>query len=405
MKAAWIVLLGFLLAGCGSKQAPGTAESSPPKNGGEEAHPEKYIEIADVVELSVDAQRRAGIEVAPVRSSNVQTQLRVTGTVEPTDSRLAEIRPLARGRVLQVLVKVGDRVSADQVLARFDNIEASELFSQLDSALAELQRLRIQQGNSAKQAERSRSLVNIGAVPAKDAETAESGARSAEEAIRAQQAVIAGIETRAKRFGVTTLEDSGNAAIRAPYSGVVTKVDTAAGAVVDSATVLLTLADLGRVYVEGQVFERDLGKVRVGQPARITVDAYPNETFVGRVTTIRDVLDPQTRTVGVRCEVDNRSGRLKLEMFATLTIPTSESHMALSVPADAVQTINRRQVVFVRQGDLHFEAREVEASGQGSDVEILAGLKDGEPVVTKGAFQLKSAFLARQLEAEHEHDR
>lgn len=173
----------------------------------------------------------------------------------------------------------------------------------------------------------------------------------------------------------------------------------------DSSNTLLSLADLSRVYVEGQVFERDLGKIRIGQPARISVDAYPGQYFQGRVTAIRDVLDPQTRTAGVRCEVDNSTGRLKLEMFATLSVPTSDSHSALSIPANAVQTINRRQVVFVRAGELHFEAREVQVIGDGPDVEIAAGLKEGGPIVTKGAFQLKSAYLARQLQAEHEHGR
>jgi cobalt-zinc-cadmium efflux system membrane fusion protein len=275
----------------------------------------------------------------------------------------------------------------------------------MDAARAELQRLRIQQANAQRQAERSRSLVNIGAVPAKDAEVAESDARSLEEAIRAQQGVISGIETRVKRFGVSSASEAGSAAIQAPFAGVVTKVDVAPGDVMDAATTLLALADLTRVYVEGRVYERDLGKVRLGQPARITVEAYPGQSFQGRVAAIRDVLDPQTRTAGVRCEVDNAAGRLKLEMFATLSVPTSESHQALSVPADAIQTINRRKVVFVREGDLHFEAREVQVIGDGQDVEVIAGLKDGEPIVTKGAFQLKSAFLARQLEAEHEHDR
>ncbi|MGH9460254.1 MAG: efflux RND transporter periplasmic adaptor subunit, partial [Vicinamibacteria bacterium] len=182
-------------------------------------------------------------------------------------------------------------------------------------------------------------------------------------------------------------------------------VDAAPGDVVDSSSTLLSLADLSRVYVEGQVYERDLGKIRLGQPARISVEAYPGESFQGRVVAIRDVLDPQTRTAGVRCEVDNSSGRLKLEMFATLSVPTSESHSALSVPADAVQTINRRQIIFVREGELHFGAREVQVIGDGRDVEVAAGLKDGEPIVTKGAFQLKSAYLARQLQAEHGHDR
>ncbi len=226
-----------------------------------------------------------------------------------------------------------------------------------------------------------------------------------DESVRAQLGVIAGIETRTKRFGVASTDEAGAAAIRAPFAGVVTQIDVAPGAVVDSSSTLLSIADLSRVYVEGQVYERDLGKIRLGQPARISLEAYPDQYFQGRVASIRDVLDPTTRTAGVRCEVDNSSGRLKLEMFATLSIPTSESHAALSVPADAVQTINRRQVVFVREGDLHFEAREVQVSGDGPDVEILAGLKDGEPIVTKGAFQLKSAFLARQLQSEHEHDR
>ncbi len=370
-----------------------------------EAHPEKYIEVADVVELSDEAQRRAGIEVVPVRLATVQTQIKMTGTVEPVDSRLAQVRPLARGRVLEVLVRVGDRVAANQTLVRFDNIEASELLSQLDAARAELQRIRIQQTNAQRQAERSRSLVSIGAVPTKDAESAEADARGLEESVRAQQSVIAGIETRVKRFGVSSSQESAAAAIRAPFAGVVTKVDAAPGDVVDSSSALLSLADLTRVYVEGQVYERDLGRIRIDQPARISVGAYPGQFFQGRVASIGDVLNPATRTAGVRCEVDNTSGRLKLEMFATLSIPTNEAHSALSVPADSVQTINRRQVVFVRSGELHFEAREVQVIGDGPDLEVVAGLKDGEPIVTKGAFQLKSAFLARQLEAEHAHDR
>lgn len=403
MRTMALVLCALAIAGCGRKTEPSV--QSKQEKADDEAHPDRYIEVADVVELSLDAQRRAGIEVEPVRLASVQTQIRMTGTVEPADSRLAQIRPLARGRVLEVLVRVGDRIAVNQILVRFDNIEASELLSQLDTARAELQRLRIQQANAHKQAERSRSLVDIGAIPAKDAETAEAEARGTDESVRAQQGVIAGIETRTKRFEVSSTDEPGGAAIRAPFAGVVIEVNAAPGDVVDSSTVLLSLADLSRVYVEGQAYERDLGKIRIGQPAQISVEAYPSQYFQGRVAAIRDVLDPATRTAGVRCEVDNSAGRLKLEMFATLSIPTSESHSALSLPSDAVQTINRRQVVFVREGELHFEAREVQVSGEGPAIEILAGLKDGEPIVIKGAFQLKSAFLARQLQSEHEHDR
>lgn len=396
MKHFLLVMSVLLMGGCGKE--PVASEQAQESKTVPEAHPDNFIEDADVVELTAEAQRRAGIEVTPVRLAKVETQIRMTGSVQPLDSRVTQVRPLARGRVEQVLVRVGDRVATGQAVARFDNIEAGDLASQVDAARAELQRLKIQQTNAVRQAERSRSLVNIGAVPAKDAENAEADARAMEEAIRAQQSVIAGIEARVSRFGAAS-------EIRAPFAGVVTEVRSAAGEVVDSSSVLLTITDLSRVFVEGQVFERDLGKVRLGQSARISVDAFPDETFQGRVTAIGNSVNPQTRTAAVRCEVENSSGRLRTEMFANLSLPTSESHTALSVPRDAVQVINRRSIVFVRLNDLHFEAREVQVSGDGPNVEIMGGLKDGEPIVTQGAFQLKSVFLARQLQSEHEHDR
>lgn len=397
MKHLMFVTSLVFLSACGQKPAASEQTKEGKNASVAEAHPDNFIEDADVVELTTEAQRRAGIEVTPVRLAAVQTQIRLTGSVEPLDSRVTQLRPLARGRVEQVLVRIGDRVNAGQTVVRFDNIEAGDLTSQVDAARAELQRLKIQQTNAVRQAERSRSLVNIGAVPAKEAENAEADARAMEEAIRAQQSVIAGLEARVNRFGVAS-------EIRAPFAGVVTEIRSAPGEVVDSASVLLTITDLSRVFVEGQVFERDLGKIRLGQPARITVDAFPNEIFLGKVAAIGNSVNPQTRTAAVRCEVDNSRGQLRTEMFANLSLPTADSHRALSVPADAVQVINRRKVVFVRLNELHFEAREVETSGDGPTVEIMGGLKDDEPVVTRGAFQLKSVFLARQLQTEHEHD-
>ena len=400
----WLTLLLVLtVAGCSRKgdaprEAPGEA-----KRVRDEAHPEKYIEQANVVELSLDAQKRAGIEVAPARVRTVQAEVRVTGSIQPIDNRIVHLRPLAKGRIEQVLAKVGDRVQKDQVVAILDNIEAGELGSQLATAQAELQRLRLQQVNARRQAERSRSLVDIGAVPAKEAEAAETESRALEEAVRAQESTMSGIEIRLKRFGGTTNGTTSGTAIRAPFAGVVVSAESAPGDVVDSASVMFSVADLSRVYVDAQVYEKDLGKIRIGQLAIITIDAFPNQNLQGRVAVIRNILNPQTRTVAVRCEVDNPDGRLRLEMFANVVIPTTDTHTALAVPADAVQTINRRRVVFVRKAELHFEAREVEVLGDGSLAEITAGLQGGEAVVVKGAFQLKSAFLARQLESEHGH--
>ncbi|HRJ17642.1 MAG TPA: efflux RND transporter periplasmic adaptor subunit [Bryobacteraceae bacterium] len=354
--------------------------------------------------MSAEAQRRAGLVIEEVKPGKVEVQIKATGTVQPIDSRIVHLRPLARGRVMRVLARIGDRVEKDQVLAHFDNIEAGELSSQIDAARAELQRIRIQLANSRRQADRARNLLEVGAVPAKEYEAAESEARALEEAVRAQQSTLAGIETRLKRFGASFNGDASLTTIRAPFAGVVIKTEAAPGDVIDSSSILFSVADLSRVYVEAQVYEKDLGRIRINQPVFITVDSYAGEVFEARVAAIKDILNPQTRTAAVRCELANPGGKLKLEMFANLAIPTTDTHMALTVPSEAVQTINRRQVVFVRKADLHFEAREVQVLGDGVRLEISGGLKEGEPVVVKGAFQLKSAFLAKELESEHGHD-
>lgn len=402
MRLPALLVLALAAASCARRDPP--APLDPAVAAADEAHGDDHIEAANVVEMSLEAQRRAGIEVLPARAGKVQVLIKATGTVQPMDSRIAQLRPLARGRILQVLAKTGDRVARDQVLARFDNIEAGELASQAAAARAEIQRSRIQLTAARRQQERARGLLAIGAVPAREFEAAEAAANEIEAGLRAQQSSLAGLETRLRRFGPASGGDPAATEIRAPVAGVVVSAAAAPGDVIDAATTLFSIADLSRVYVEARVYEKDLGKVRIDQPVLISVDAYPREVFHGRTAAIKDILDPVTRTAVVRCELPNPAGRLKLEMFANLTIPAMDAHHALAVPAAAVQTVNRRQVVFVRKAALHFEVRPVQALGSGPLLEIAAGLNEGEMVVTKGAFQLKSAFLAKELDSEHAHD-
>ena len=408
MRQTWIIVLAVgLLAGCGKRAAMeegGDARKAKAPEAAE-PHPKDYIEEANVVELAVEAQRRAGIEVAPLAMGAADAKVLLTGSVQPIDSKVSEIRPLARGRVIQVNVKLGDRVQGGQVLAQFDNIEAGELASQHASALAELQRLKVQQANAQRQAERSRSLVSIGAVPAKDAENGEAEVRVISESIRAQEATTTGLASRLSRFGVQPGADPGNAtaSIRAPFPGLIVKLNVAPGTVIDPTMPLFSIADLSSVYVEAQVFEKDLGRIRIGQHPQVRFEAYPGATFTGRVVSIRDILDPRTRTAGVRIEMPNPTNKLRMEMFASVELPTLGTHAAMTVPSEAVQTLNRRPVVFIKQDALHFAAREVVTAGEGLTKEIVSGVKEGEPVVVKGAYQLKSVFLSRQTGEEHEH--
>jgi cobalt-zinc-cadmium efflux system membrane fusion protein len=396
VSLAWIV---------SCSRAPVAAPAAE-KEAGEE-HPEKHLEAANVIEMSLEAQRRAGIEVAPAASGRVQSQLSVTGTVQPVDTRVVEVRPLAHGRLQGVFVKVGDCVEKDQPLAEFDNIQAGELISQINSAQAELQRLKIQSANAMKQADRTLRLAKLGAAAAREAESAEAEAEAMAEAVHAQESAILGLKARLKRFGLEPKADPSASltTLVSPFAGVVVRMEAAPGDAVEPSTILFSVADLSRVYVEARVYEKDLGRIRAGQPAYVTVEAYPDQRLPARVVAIKDILDKETRTAAVRCELANPDGKLKLEMFAAVVLPTSEAHQGLSLPHEAVHTVNRRRVVFVRQDSVHFEVREVKILGDGDRLEIIGGLKLGEPVVVRGAFQLKSVYLSRELKTEHgEHD-
>ena len=375
------------------------------KAGSEEREKGESKGEAGTVEITPEAQQRSSIVVTPAAATPMTQLLQATGTVQAIDSSLAHVRPLTRGRLQDVLIKVGDRVAASQVLAQIDSIEAGEILTQYNSAQAELQRLKIQSTAQQRQVERNRRLAEIGAVPQKEYEFSVAEQQGLQEGIRAQESTITGLTARLRRFGITDPSaDAGPmTAIRAPFAGVIIRMAAAPGEVVESGAELFSVADLSTVYVQAQVYEKDLGQVRVGQTASIGIDSYPGEHFTGRVASISDLIDPQTRTAAVRCLVANPGARLKLDMLANVQFPTSMKRAALSVPVDAVQDVEGKPTVFVRTAPSQFSVRQVEIGSSGDGrIEIVRGLREGEPVVTKGAFAVKSVLLGKELKEEKE---
>ena len=387
MKAVLIVVvLCLALASC-TKTKP--AES-----------PETEKKASGLITMEPAAQQHVGMKISPVKMTQLTEYLQVTGTVQPVDSRVSQVRSPARGRLLDVRAKVGDRVRAGQDLARIDNLEAGELTAQLSSARAELQRFKVLLAAQSKQVDRNQKLSEIGAAPQKDYEQSRAEYQALEESIRSQEAVTAGLTARLRRFGKSDPDPSTSVttAITAPFDGIITKAVTAPGEIVEPSTELFTVADISRVWVQAEVYEKDLGRIQVGQSAIIHVDTYPNETFAGKVTYISDALDPQTRTAKVRCEVANDRIRLKLDMFATVQLPTTFSRQSVAVPIGAIQQLETKSVVFVQRGPAQFEAREIKpGKNVNGQVEVLEGLREGEPVVTVGAFHLKSIIAGKAL--------
>jgi membrane fusion protein, heavy metal efflux system len=375
------------------------AEKAPPKPPG-------------VVEISEEAQKNGGVQVATVAVTTLPTALRVTGVVAPEESRVSHIRPLARGVIEQIFVSLGARVSKGQTLVAYDNIEMGQLVGEYLSAKAAQQQTEADLDVRRRALERAEELIKLEAVAQQTLELRRAEFRNAEAAVTSQRAGVTRIEEQLHRFGLSdddlarlTPQEgtsahriASHASLRSPVSGVVTKYDVAVGELVGPDTEVFTISDLSTVWVLADVYEKDLGKVRPDVSVAVHVDAYPERVFNGTLTYVSDLIDPQTRTAKVRCVVPNGDGALKLDMFTRVAIPTAERRQGLAVPRAAVQTVGNMPIVFVRESATTFARRDVtlgaEADGR---VEVLKGLKAGDVVVSEGSFYLKTALLREQI--------
>ncbi len=177
--------------------------------------------------------------------------------------------------------------------------------------------------------------------------------------------------------------------LRAPVGGHVVERDVQQGQKVMAGEALYRIADLSTIWVEGEVFERDLSSVRLGQEVRAEFDALPDRVRTGRITYIYPTLDPQTRTSRVRVALTNAGLQLKPGMYATLIWRGAGVMSALSVPRTAVVSTGQRDLVFVKRPDGMIEPRVVELGVSTSDrIEILSGLALGDTVVKSATFLL-----------------
>ncbi|MGE0031362.1 MAG: efflux RND transporter periplasmic adaptor subunit [Steroidobacteraceae bacterium] len=175
--------------------------------------------------------------------------------------------------------------------------------------------------------------------------------------------------------------------IRSRTDGVVTELTARAGMRFMPGETLFQIADLADVWVVASVFEQDLGFVHPGQPAAVSLTAFPGRAFTGRVTFVYPTVEPETRTARVRIELPNADGLLKPELFGTVEIVAGDTVAAVAIPESAVLDSGTRRVVLIELGGGAFEPREVELGARGDGyVEVMSGVADGERVVVNGNF-------------------
>jgi cobalt-zinc-cadmium efflux system membrane fusion protein len=187
---------------------------------------------------------------------------------------------------------------------------------------------------------------------------------------------------------------SGTLPVKSPINGVVVDRNVVIGQFIEAATTAFKIINLSSVWVDGQIYEKDAGKITSKTAADFIASSYPDEPFKGVVTFIGQVIDEKTRTITIRAEFNNPSGKLKPQMFGELRIPNENNSTALLVPAEAVVKIDNVDCVFIQKEDTLFEKTPVIiCCAQNDKFEIVKGLRDGASVVVKGAFYLKSDLL------------
>jgi RND family efflux transporter MFP subunit len=337
-----------------------------------------------LIRLTPDLAARAGIEVTAAEATSVAERARVPGTVRPNAYRQVGVTPLVSGRVTRVLVELGQAVSRGTVIAEVYSPEAAGARAMYLSAQADAEA-----GES--QLRRTERLVALGSASQQELERVRAEHLRHETQVREAAARLRLLGMDPSRLGDAHAEGS-TVSVVSPQVGVVIDRPATAGMTAEPSTVLATIAELSPVWILADVYERDLGRIRVGATAVSTTPAYPGVEWRGRVTYIAPEVRPETRTAQVRIEVPNPEARLKFGMFvdAAIDVPPAS---AVTVPSAAVQTIGADMVVFVPEGETPhaFRERRVRLGATaGTRATVLEGLTAGERVVSKGSFELRA---------------
>lgn len=355
---------------------------------------EEAAEKKDELKLSKDEADRAGITLEELKAQALTDTVTVTATIRANQDRIARIAPRVEGRVVSVSGNLGDSVRPGQALATLDSVAVGEASSALSQARSAS---RVAEADY----KRAASLQAEEIISQKDFLRARAENEKASAALRAAQDHL-------RLLGVpgTSGIAASVFALISPLAGTIIEKKAVIGGLAGPADSLFVVADLSKLWIEANLAEAQLSKVRVGAKASVTVAAYPDEVFPGRVTYVASILDKETRSIPARIEVDNADGRLKPEMFATATIESTApkavpSRDVLTVPDQAIVLMQGQPTVFVFEGG-SYEQRAIEPGERlGTRTIVKSGLKPGEQVVGAGTYALKARVLKSQIGDTH----
>jgi len=360
--AVAVLALSLALSGCGQKVEANPKLGAPPAA--------DVIHESDGSIFQVDHPEQFPVVSAGEHSA--APELNTTGTVSADVSRNIPVISLASGRIVEIDARLGDTVTKGQLLLKVQSQDIAQAFSDYRQAVAD-------ETLAKAQLERSKELLEKGAIAKKDEEVAEDAE------VKAKVTVETAIE-HIKVLGADLDHPSSIVEIHAPVSGVITDQQVTASAGVktlDNSPNLFTISDLSKIWIICDVYENDMSFVHLGEYADVHLAAYPKMVLKARIANISPTLDPNIRTEKVRLEMEN-SGLFRFGMFVTATFHGLLQDVRATVPADAILHLHDRDWVYAPNGNKQFRRIEVVGGNMlpGGLQEILSGIKPGQQVVS-----------------------
>jgi cobalt-zinc-cadmium efflux system membrane fusion protein len=377
-KLAFIALLTSLLliSGCKKSQPSAASQTAQDPN----------LVMANEVLL-------AQIKISVVSQGDVSDILRVAGQIDFDEQALTRIGASVTGRVTQINAQLGNEVKKGDTLALINSSELS------NSQLAYL-KARSEKEFHRRTVQRAKTLFEADVISAAELQRRESEYEVASAQTRAaqDQLRVLGVNLKAMEELATTGAIDSVASVMATIKGVVVERKVTTGQVVQPADVLFTVADLSRVWAVAQVPEQQVAQVKVGQSVRIEVPALENEKLIGKLIYVGQTVNPESRTVLVRTELDNTSGRLKPSMLASMLIESSPTKRVV-VPITAIVREQDADYVFIEEKPGSFRLKPVRLSSEHNGQRVvLDGLSQGMRIVSDGAFHLNNHRNLKDME-------
>ena len=329
------------------------------------------------------------VEVAPTSRADVSQSLTVVGNL--IGEQTVSVVPKTAGRLESVYVKLGDPVSRGQRIAKVEDREILEQVKQADAAF-EVARASIRQREAdlrfaETNLNRSKELFGRQLLPKQTLDDADARYQAAVAQVELARAQLTQSQARLEELRINLA----NTVISSPVDGFVARRNADSGAYVSQNAPIADVVDISLVRLVANIVEKDLRRIESKQPAKVEVDAFPGETFSGRVARVAPVLDPATRTAQIEVEIPNPGNRLKPGMYARARFTVEKHDGALVVPTAAVVDLQGKLGVWLPadEGDTPVFNPVTTGIEQQDFTELTSGVKEGQRIITTGAAALR----------------